>query len=65
MQEEASKSRFHCCATCKNFVSQRNDENDMVYLCSRLGYETKPSYQFNCWEPKENIKRLMDQEGLK
>ncbi|KIL48882.1 hypothetical protein KP77_20930 [Jeotgalibacillus alimentarius] len=32
----------------------------MLYFCKRLGYETKPDYRFNCWEPKEHVKKLME-----
>lgn len=34
----------------------------MVYSCSRLGYETKPTYTFNCWDPKDHVLRLMEKE---
>lgn len=34
----------------------------MEYRCSRLGYETKTYYQFNCWAPKDHIKALMEKE---
>ncbi|MDN3015234.1 hypothetical protein PH210_03305 [Paenibacillus sp. BSR1-1] len=49
---------FHCCATCKHFIAERKPEG-MRYFCSRLGYETKTNYKFNCWSPKENILPLM------
>ena len=52
---------FHCCATCKNFKTEKTPEG-MGYFCSRLGYETKPNYQFNCWDPKESIKKLIENE---
>ncbi len=61
------KNSFHACATCVNFQPERRKEG-MVYFCSRLGYETKPDYQFNCWTPKEHIIRLMEKrkgENLK
>ncbi|CAM3892956.1 hypothetical protein D1970_13815 [Mesobacillus zeae] len=54
-------NRFHACATCVNFCSVR-DERGVQYYCSRLGYETKPDYKFNCWEPKEHVKNLMEKE---
>ncbi|MCM3763652.1 hypothetical protein M3234_01610 [Neobacillus niacini] len=50
---------FHCCATCQHFRAEKK-EDGMKYYCSRLGYETKPNYQFNCWNPKENIIKLMN-----
>ncbi|NHM32706.1 hypothetical protein [Neobacillus terrae] len=49
---------FHCCATCKNFLAKR-ENNRMTYSCVRLGFETKPDYKFNCWDPKEKIVELM------
>jgi len=52
---------FHCCATCVNFVVKR-EENKIKYYCKRLGYETKSHYVFNCWEPKENVKKLIDKQ---
>ncbi|UCZ55427.1 hypothetical protein LGQ02_10760 [Bacillus shivajii] len=53
--------KFHCCATCIHFRAQKTKER-MTYYCSRLGYETKPTYEFNCWEPKEQVKKLMEKE---
>lgn len=53
---------FHCCATCKHFKAERTADG-MTYQCSRLGYPTKPSYKFNCWNPKENVKLLIKKEG--
>lgn len=49
-------TRFHCCASCRHFSSGR-EEGETFTRCSRLGYETKAKYQFNCWNPKEKIKR--------
>jgi len=54
-------SRFHACATCIHFHAFRMDGN-MKYKCERLGYDTKPSYQFNCWTPKEHVLRLIEKE---
>lgn len=50
---------FHVCATCVNFLAVKN-ENRMRYFCERLGYETMPNYKFNCWEPKDHVKRLIE-----
>ncbi|GEL05947.1 hypothetical protein M2M59_13320 [Rummeliibacillus sp. G93] len=50
---------FHCCATCQHFKAERVAEG-MKYYCSRLGYETKPAYKFDCWDPKEHIIKLMN-----
>lgn len=52
---------FHCCASCKNFVSSKK-EGKIEYSCERLGFMTKPTYVFNCWDPKENVKKLMEKE---
>ncbi|WP_230494754.1 hypothetical protein [Pseudoneobacillus rhizosphaerae] len=55
---------FHCCATCEHFRALKS-VGSMNYLCSRLGFETKPKFQFNCWNPKENIKRLIEKNQQK
>jgi hypothetical protein len=54
-------SRYHACATCKHFSAERVD-GKMQYHCERLGYETRPDYQFNCWNPKDHIRDLMKKE---
>lgn len=53
---------YHCCATCKWFVVEKEPNRRVSYRCSRLGYETKPAYQFNCWEPKEQIRQKIQQQ---
>lgn len=55
---------FHCCATCQHFQSIKLDKG-MKYQCKRLGYETRPAYQFTCWEPKEVVKKLMEKRNQK
>ncbi|WP_261133708.1 hypothetical protein [Bacillus sp. Marseille-Q3570] len=57
-------SRFHCCATCIHFEVQKGDDG-VRHFCSRLGYETKPDYRFNCWKPKENVQKLIEKEKKK
>ncbi|MBP3951169.1 hypothetical protein [Bacillus suaedae] len=57
-------TRFHCCATCEHFQAEKK-QNGMYYGCKRLGFETKPSYQFDCWNPKEHIKSLIAKETSK
>lgn len=52
---------YHCCATCIHLTITKTT-NGTKYFCSRLGFETKTSYQFNCWEPKDHIKKLMEKE---
>ncbi|MGE6260285.1 hypothetical protein ACQKCU_20795 [Heyndrickxia sporothermodurans] len=54
-------NRFHVCATCIHFLAKKKVQG-MQYFCSRLGYETKPNYTFNCWSPKEHIKELIAKE---
>nr|WP_077618536.1 hypothetical protein [Bacillus sinesaloumensis] len=56
-----AKSKYHACATCVHFIAERKD-GKMSYRCSRLNYDTKPEYQFNCWEPKPHILKLMTSE---
>ncbi|MCM3440725.1 hypothetical protein AB3Z07_16225 [Metabacillus halosaccharovorans] len=53
---------YQVCATCIHFEAMREDKK-MIYYCSRLKYETKPTYSFNCWNPKEHVKRLMEKRG--
>ncbi|MGG1575828.1 hypothetical protein [Fictibacillus sp. NRS-1165] len=53
------KKNIHCCATCINFKASKTGQG-MKYECTRLWYETKPTYQFNCWEPKEHVKKWLD-----
>ncbi|TYS18873.1 hypothetical protein FZC78_05080 [Rossellomorea vietnamensis] len=55
------KNRFHACATCEHFSAKRVS-GKMLYLCTRLGFETQPQYEFNCWSPKEHIRNLMKKE---
>lgn len=50
---------FHACASCVHFQAEKGKDG-MLYRCSRLGYETKPNYAFNCWKPKEQVRKLME-----
>ncbi|WP_317987116.1 hypothetical protein [Sutcliffiella rhizosphaerae] len=54
-------NRFHACATCQHYEVVKSQERTR-YHCSRLGYDTRPHYQFNCWQPKENVLKLMEKE---
>ncbi|OXS80228.1 hypothetical protein [Domibacillus enclensis] len=54
-------SRFHACATCRQFQAFKGPEK-MIYRCRRLGFETNPGYRFDCWDPKDQVKKLMDKE---
>lgn len=52
-------NRYHVCATCVNYKIEKKDAI-MNYYCGRLGFETNPKYQFQCWTPKEQVRKLMD-----
>ncbi|WP_102027443.1 hypothetical protein [Salirhabdus sp. Marseille-P4669] len=57
---------FHCCATCVNFLAKKNEqERGMIYRCTRLGYDTRPEYKFDCWDPKPHVIKLMEKEKKK
>jgi hypothetical protein len=49
---------YHCCATCKHFLIKR-ESGEIITMCNRLGYETKTYYKFNCWNPRDDIKKKM------
>jgi hypothetical protein len=51
-------NKYQCCASCVNYEIKKED-GKTVYLCSRLGFITKPTYKFDCWEPNDTVKRLM------
>lgn len=57
--------KFHCCASCIHFRIEKDKLHKKISTqCSRLKYETKPHFQFSCWDPKLQVKRLMEkQEG--
>lgn len=55
-------SRYHCCATCIHFRVEKKKDKGTSYACSRLGFATKPTYQFHCWTPKETVKNRMEKE---
>lgn len=57
----AVEDRFHCCASCRHFRVEKNGER-MVTRCARLGYETNPKWQFNCWNPKDRVRRAISEE---
>nr|WP_109690726.1 hypothetical protein [Tumebacillus permanentifrigoris] len=54
-------SRFHCCATCRHYTILKSPTGT-VTRCSRLQYETQPTYKFDCWDPKDQVRKLMDEE---
>lgn len=53
---------FKVCSTCLNFTIVQS-EGERTFYCSRLGYETKPHYAFNCWDPKPKVKQLMKKQA--
>lgn len=50
---------FKVCSTCVNFTIQ-SSKGKRKFFCSRLGYETEPHYSFNCWNPKREVRELME-----
>lgn len=54
---------FHYCATCKHFKAEKKAET-MKYYCSRLGFETKTNYKFDCWSPKEHVIKLINKRKM-
>ena len=50
---------YKVCATCINFEAIKT-ESGMKYRCKRLGFDTKPSHSFDCWDPKPHVKKLME-----
>ncbi|MCU9594904.1 hypothetical protein OEV82_10690 [Caldibacillus thermolactis] len=50
---------YHCCATCIHFGIEKTEEG-INTKCTRLGYDTNPKYKFNCWVPKERVRRAME-----
>jgi hypothetical protein len=56
------ENRFHCCASCKNFQIEKKSGTGKRIYCERLGFDTKPAYQFNCWDPKERVVKAMRKE---
>nr|WP_270182500.1 hypothetical protein [Alkalihalobacillus sp. CinArs1] len=53
-------SKYHCCATCIHFEIVKNPRTS--YRCKRLGFETKPTYRFDCWEPKDVVKKRIKKD---
>ncbi|MFC7393869.1 hypothetical protein [Scopulibacillus cellulosilyticus] len=50
---------YHCCASCRHFRI-RSKDGGKISVCSRLGYETKPFYKFNCWDPKPRVQQALE-----
>lgn len=56
--------RFHCCATCIHY-HVNTSVRPLEYLCKRLGYATHPTYKFDCWQPKEQVQRILQNSNCK
>ena len=54
---------FHCCASCQHFKAEKTTKG-MNYYCNRLGYETKPTYKFNCWSPNDQVIKLINKKTI-
>lgn len=52
---------FQCCATCVHFRIYR-EKKALVSRCSRLEFDTKTHYKFDCWTPKERVLALIAKE---
>ncbi|GIP40837.1 hypothetical protein J31TS4_41170 [Paenibacillus sp. J31TS4] len=52
---------YHCCATCVYYEIRRGTAER--FFCGRLGYATRPSYRFDCWTPKETVRRRLEAEA--
>jgi hypothetical protein len=52
---------YHCCATCQHYMIIKSSQG-VTTQCRRLGFDTKPRYQFSCWNPKEHIQRLLERD---
>ncbi|PYZ98265.1 hypothetical protein CR205_06620 [Alteribacter lacisalsi] len=52
---------FHCCATCIHFEVVKR-LGSTRYRCRRLGFETRPHYRFDCWDPRPDIKKLIKKQ---
>ncbi|QHS22488.1 hypothetical protein GWK91_05765 [Virgibacillus sp. MSP4-1] len=59
--KENRLNNYHCCATCVHFLAGRED-GKVVTKCKRLGYYTKSNYQFNCWDPKPRIRKILEKK---
>ncbi|MBM7680225.1 hypothetical protein JOD43_000384 [Pullulanibacillus pueri] len=54
---------YHHCATCQHF-GFRAEENKKYPMCTRLGFDTKPEYQFDCWDPKPRVRAAIQKKLL-
>ncbi|MDQ0228824.1 hypothetical protein J2S19_000074 [Metabacillus malikii] len=57
------KGKYQVCATCIHFKVNKN-KHKTNYICSRLNYETKSTYSFSCWNPKQKVLKLMEKRGV-
>lgn len=52
---------YHHCASCRHF-GFRSEGGKKLPICTRLGFDTKPYYQFNCWDPKPRVREAMEEK---
>ena len=50
---------YHHCASCRHY-GFRKEGGKSTPICTRLGFDTQPHYQFNCWDPKPRVKEAME-----
>ncbi|WEG14894.1 hypothetical protein PU629_04380 [Pullulanibacillus sp. KACC 23026] len=58
------ENHYHHCASCRHFGFREQDGKKQP-MCTRLGYDTLPHYQFNCWNPKPRVKMAMQKKRRK
>lgn len=61
MEKQALIDHYHCCATCRHFGFREAGGEKQPY-CTRLGYDTQPKYQFNCWQPKDRVVKAIEKK---
>ncbi|WP_188691313.1 hypothetical protein [Pullulanibacillus camelliae] len=54
---------YHHCATCQHFAF-REEQEKKIPICKRLGFDTHPSYQFDCWNPKSRVRQKLHERLL-
>lgn len=57
MRDYASRD-VHFCATCQWI----RHEAPHVFVCTRLGYVTKPGWKFDCWAPRDRYRLNGDEK---
>ncbi|WP_085521311.1 hypothetical protein [Tuberibacillus sp. Marseille-P3662] len=57
-ERQAIINHYHACASCRHF-GHDDRQGKQVPICRRLGYDTQPDWQFNCWDPKPRVKQAI------